>query len=738
MNPKKKSIFAPLLALIGLFASTYAAILAALAFEDIAIANPDATKTDWSQVSSRWLERVQDAPFDLAVNAYTLNSLMIIGGAYLLVVMMIASESSRRARFIRGKEHGTAAWGARRHIIDLLANSRENRKLVKKELRNDSECILTASERICIYNRKLNNNVLIMGGSGSGKTRGFVMPNILQAHSSFVVTDPKGEILEKSGNFLIGRGFKIRVLNLDNKALSDGYNPFVYIHPNRDGYEERVLMLIEAIILNSDGGKKRESSDPFWEKAERLFLQAIFFFTCDGFLEDERNMNTVLELIGMLELAEEDDKLDSDLDQFAKMFKEAHGADHIGAQQFTEFRSKASGKTAKSIVISAVARLAPFRTKAVKRIFSYDTMEIDRLGEEMMAIFVVVPPTDGTFNFIAGMLFTQMFQELQYCATEVHKHHGQRLPIPVRFVLDEFANTCTIPNFVKILAYARSFGIGIVPILQSLEQIKHMYEKEWGVIVDNCNALLFLGSITHNDTLKYISELLGKGTFLKQSYGRSRGKSGGSSTNTDTLGRELMMPDELRQLPKEECILILSGRPPFRGLKYDYTKHPNYRYTSDADVNNSFSYLPTKPSAPESQSLPAASAASLKGKKKKDPVVDKGGLGGEPAISPVSGANLLANLKVKALTNGLSPITDELMTTDEGESGGAGIETVGEKAFLAHLKAKDTESSFTPIQNAYMLTDGEELEDDGKWDSKASDEPELIGEGLNALIDRHA
>lgn len=472
-----------------------------------------------------------------------------------------------------------------------------------KEKYENADAIFTKTEHISIYNYVLNNNTLILGGSGSGKTRGFVLPNILQAHSSFIITDPKGEILEKAGYFLEKiKGYKIKVLNLDNKALSDGYNPFVYIHPNREGYEERVLMLIEAIIVNTDGGEKKGGSDPFWDKAERLFLQAMFFFACDGFPPLEQNMNTVLSLIGMLQIEEEQDNYDSDLDVFAKLFEEKHGAEHIGVQQYKEFRSKASGKTAKSIVISAVARLAPFRTKAVKRIFSFDTMNLDRVGEEKTALFVVVPPTDPTFNFIAGILFTQLFQELQYCATQVHKHEGQRLPVPVRFILDEFANTATIPQFVKILAYARSFGIGIVPILQSLEQIKTMYKDEWGVIIDNCNTLLYLGSITHMDTLEYMSKLIGKGTFDKRTTGRTRGKSGSSSQNEDVIGRELMDTAEIRKLEKKNCLLVVGGKNPFFSEKYDLTTHPNYKYTSDANPSYSYEYMPPKPPKTESVS----------------------------------------------------------------------------------------------------------------------------------------
>lgn len=301
----------------------------------------------------------------------------------------------------------------------------------------------------------------------------------------------------------------------------------------------------------------------------------------------------------MLQIAEDEDNYDSDLDYFAKIFEKEHGSDHIGVQQYDEFRKKASGKTAKSIVVSAVARLAPFRTSAVRKIFSYDSMELDRIGEEKMAIFVVVPPTDKTFNFIAGMLFTQLFQEIQYCATQVHKHDGQRIPVPCRFILDEFANTCTIPNFTSILAYARSLGVGIVPILQSLEQIKNMYKDEWGVIVDNCNSLLFLGSITHMETLEYISKLLGKGTFDKRTTGHTRGRQGSSSENFDVVGRELMDASEVRKLDKKNCLLIVGGRNPFYSEKYNYEKHPYYRYTSDGNHAYSYRYTPQPPKTNE-------------------------------------------------------------------------------------------------------------------------------------------
>lgn len=494
----------------------------------------------------------------------------------------------------RKKQKAKAETAYKLQLKDFYDTSKNVEKI--REKYKDADMPFTKTERISLYNYVLNMNTLILGGPGAGKTRGYGMPNILQAHSSYIITDPKGEILEKSGYFLTEiKGYKVRVLNLDEKNLSDGYNPFVYIHPEREGYEERVLSLIETIIINTDGGEKKNGSDPFWDKAERLFLQAIFFFTCDGFVAEERNMGTVLALIRMLKIAEDEDNFDSDLDYFARIFARKHGKDHIGVQQYEEFREKASGKTAKSIVISAIARLAPFRTKAVQKIFSYDSMNLQMVGEEKTAIFVVVPPTDTTFNFIAGMLFTQLFQELQYCATQTHKHDGQRLPVPCRFILDEFANTCTIPNFVKILAYARSFGIGITVILQSLEQIKNMYKDEWGVIVDNCNTLLYLGGIAHMDTLEYMSKLIGKGTFDKRTTGRTRGRQGSSSENFDVVGRELLDSSEIRKLDKKKCLLVVSGRNPFYSEKYEYTSHPNYRYTSDANAAYSFSYKPVQP-----------------------------------------------------------------------------------------------------------------------------------------------
>ena len=466
-----------------------------------------------------------------------------------------------------------------------------------REKYKDMDMLFTETERISFINRGINMNTLIMGGSGSGKTRGYAMPNILQGSTSYVITDPKGEILEKAGYYLEHvKGYRIRVLNLDDKSASDCYNPFVYLHPERPGYEERVLTLVETIILNTDGGEKKTGSDPFWDKAERLFEQAIFFAVSKAYRPGERNMNTVLKMIQMLEIKEDRDKRNSDLDIFfEQIYKPRFGEDDIAYTTFKEFRSKAAGKTAKSIVISAVARLQPFRTQEVRRIFQTDNMLLDEVGEKKIAVFVVTPPTDKTFNFIAGMLFTQLFQELQYCASIKHRHDGQHLPMPVRFIMDEFANVAVIPNFVSILSYARSFGIGITIIIQSLEQIKTMYKDEWGTIIDNCNSILFLGKITHGDTLKYISEIIGKGTFDKKTTGHTKGRSGSSSANFDVVGRELMTEDEIRRMPYQKCLLIVAGLPAFYSEKYHYESHPNYRFTSDANHSLSYEYTPMTP-----------------------------------------------------------------------------------------------------------------------------------------------
>ena len=465
---------------------------------------------------------------------------------------------------------------------------------------HNMDVLLTETERISMLNlQSLNNNQLIIGGSGSGKSRGYVMPNLLQAHSSYVFTDPKGELLEKGGYFLEKRkGYKVFALDTVDMARSACFNPFHYLHPERPGYDARVMKLVDTLVLNTDGGKMKDPPDPFWPKAEKMFFQSLIYAIPKAFVEEYQTFDTMLELISMLEIKPDGiDQRDSDLDIFFENYKERIGND-FAYQTYNEFRTKAPDKTGNSVLMSVNARIQPFRGEEVKRILSTDDMHLERIGEEKTAIFVIVPPTDQTFSFIPGMLFTVLFDEIQYCASVVHKHDGQKLPIPVRLILDEFRNTCRIPHFIELLAYARSFGVGISVILQSLDQLKELYEKEWGVILDNCSSKLFLGGISHMDTLKYISDLLGKGTYDKKTTGRTRGRQGSSSTNDDVIGRSLLEPDEIQRMPKEDCLLFVTGKPAFYSKKYRYEKHPNYCFTSDSNKSYSYEHHPIEHEIP--------------------------------------------------------------------------------------------------------------------------------------------
>lgn len=566
-----------------------------------------------ARVAQLQSERMGAPTKNIYYNRYMLPFLGVSAFAGFVIVNYLKLS---KKKYISGKEYGTAEWATSRTIAKLQSKYLYEEALKKAKSATDKEAvkekyveferwhnkkkmwyktdrIFTKTERICMFNYELNNNTLIIGGAGAGKSRGYVLPNLLQANTSNIVTDPKGELYGKVGYFLTKiKGHKLKILELgDFKHRSDCFNPLYYVHRDRDGWEERVLTLIETLISNTDGGQNQKSSDPFWDKAERLFLQAIIYAVVQEFPDEEVNFKTVNQLIKWLEIEEEKDNKDSKLDIFFEEFAKKYGDNNIAVQQFQEFRSKASGKTAKSIVISAVARLSPMKIAEIQRILSRDDMHLDMVGEEPTTIFVVKPPTVDECNFIAGMFFTILFQELNYCATVKHREQ-QRVPVPVHFYLDEFATTCRIPKFVEIQSYARSLGIGITVILQSLDQLKNIYEKEWGVVLDNSNTFLYLGNISSMETLKYVSELLGKGTFDKKSTSRTRGKSGSSSQNFDKIGRELMTPDEIKKLPKKECLLFVSGKSPFISEKYDYSMHPYYEYSADKNSKYFYEHTP--------------------------------------------------------------------------------------------------------------------------------------------------
>ena len=561
---------------------------------------------------------------------------------------------------------------------------------------HNMDMLLTKTEKISFINQQsINMNTLIVGGSGMGKTRGYVMPNLLQAHSSYVFTDPKGEILEKGGYFLEHvQGYKVRALDLVDKSKSACFNPLIYLHPERPGYEERVIALVETIMINTDGGEKKDTPDPFWPKAERMFLQALIYAIPKAFTPKHQTFQTLLDLIAMLEIKDSSkEDFNSDLDIFFRKYKEKMGDEDFAYKTYSEFRTKAPDKTGNSVLMSILARMQPFRGSEIERIFSTDDMQLDRIGEEKTAIFIIVPPTDKTFSFVSGMLFTTLFQEIQYCASVVHRHEGQRLPVPVRLIFDEFANTCVVPNFVQLLAYARSFGVGMTIILQSLEQIKKIYEKEWGVIIDNCSSMLYLGGIKHIDTLNYFRDLLGKGTFDKKTTGRTRGRQGSSSTNEDVVGRGLFESDELyAEMKIDECILFVNGRRPFYSKKYKYEEHPNYRFTSDGNSNYSYEHNAIKHDRPHGEDNKNESKTE---KSKQDAI-------NENTITEIEikdpGYNLNQEDAVRRLTDNLNKydvISDDELVVEDGETSEKDLNDAYAELFL---KDDTDESNITEIQ----------------------------------------
>lgn len=582
-------------------------------------------KFNWLGLLEEWGRTLSEEPLDIRITEYTPKVLFVTTAIFLLIIAYI---HTNRKKYIFGKEHGSAEWGDVRSLIplswqntrpqlikeakrdlkksikvlkkDKKITSFERRKLIEEKnkktenkiehYKNDNmentEIILAQDVKFSMYSRLVSNsNVLVYGGSGAGKSRDIVMPNImnLAGHCSFMITDPKGEIYNKSKYFLQNvMGYKVKCLNLFLKFLTDGYNPLHYIHVDREKYDwqEDVLTLIDTMIINLDGGEGRKGSDPFWDDSARHFIQSLFFFVMYMCEPQDRNMNQVMWLLDQLEIGEEEDNYDSPLDQLFELLRQIHGEENIAYKTYKAFRTKASGKTAKSIAMTMVSKLQPYNIASVRDLSEHDELELDRLGEEKIALFVIVPPMSKTFNFIAGMAFQQAFQELNYCANALH---GGRLPIPVQFILDEFANTCIIPNFEQIIAYSRSLGINIMPILQARSQLKGMYEKGWETISDNCASTIFLGSINSEDTLEAFSKRIGEGTFDEKDVSVSKGRNSSTSVSNKKIGRRLMTPDELAILPRTDCIVFISGIRPLYCNKYDYTSHKNYQYTSDFD-----------------------------------------------------------------------------------------------------------------------------------------------------------
>ena len=496
---------------------------------------------------------------------------LLIGIAGAVILRMAVYLKGKNAKKYRhGIEYGSARWGTAADIAPYMD---------KDFFQNIP---MTQTERITMASRPKqpkyarNKNVLVIGGSGSGKTRFFCKPSLLQAHSSYVCTDPKGTLLPEIGAFLERKKYRIKCLNLINFRKSMKYNPLAYIRSEKD-----ILKLVNALIMNTKGEGEKSSED-FWVKAERLYYSALIGYIWYEATEEEKNFITLLDLINASEAREDDETYQSPVDLLFSQLEERE-PDHFAVKQYRKFKM-AAGKTLKSILISCGARLAPFDIKELRDLMEYDELELDTLGDQKTALFVILSDTDSTFNFVAALMYSQLFNLL---CDKADDFYGGRLPIHVRLILDEFANIGQIPNFDKLIATIRSREISASIILQSQSQLKTIYKDAADTIVGNCDSTLFLGG-KEKSTLKEISELLGKETIDLYNQSENRGSQVSHGLSYQKLGKELMTQDELAVMDGGKCIFMLRGVRPFLSDKYDLTRHPNYRYTADADPKNVF------------------------------------------------------------------------------------------------------------------------------------------------------
>ena len=506
----------------------------------------------------------------------------------IMSIVAILNYYTNKKKLRVGEEHGSAAF----------TTIKKFKKIANKK-NPMSSIVLANNIQLSLDHRKVqrNLNVLVVGGPGTGKTQFVVNPNLCQMGSNYIITDPKGEILAGAGTMLRKAGYKIKVLNLDEMSESDYYNPFKYLRQDRD---EDVLTLIDTIVKNTDGPDKK-SSDPFWEKAEALFLQSLFFYVVYKEPEHRKNIGSIIEYLGKAQYELEPGQKNEIDQMFEELEQENPG--HIAVASYKLFRAS-SKETLKSIVITANARFGPFAISAVKNLFSYDTFELDKIDEQKNALFLIIKPTKTKFNFIGAMFYTQVFSQLDYIANEVNKKkYGElTLRIPTLFILDEFANIGKIPDFEKILSYARSLNIGIFPILQNLNQLKEMYKDSWETIVGSCDSFIFLGA-NDNFTLEYITKKIGKQTIDNINNSRSYGKNGNRSKSEQILGRDLMTPDEIAAMEFSEMLLFVKGLRTYKGKKYNLTKHPNFNKLLRGGGKIYKHKIPTKPTYVYSHSI---------------------------------------------------------------------------------------------------------------------------------------
>lgn len=496
-------------------------------------------------------------PFQLHYTEYTIKSVLV---CTLLYAAGIGIFYSSQKNYRRGEEHGSARWGDARQICKKYSQKPYSQNI-----------LLTQNFRISLDTHKHRRclNILVVGGSGAGKSRGFALPNIMQCCCSMVITDPKAELLRKTGGLLEKKGYEVRVFDLINPDTSFCYNPFEYVHDDKD-----VLRLISNLIQNTTP-KGSQSSDPFWEKSETALLQALMLYLLHEAPPEEQNFAMIMEMLGSAQVKEEDEDYESPLDILFDRL-EMRDPDSIAVKQYHIYK-QAAGKTAKSILISVGVRLAAFNLSQIAKLTNTDELDLSSMGERKVALFCCIPDADTSLNYLVGMIYSQLFQTLYYMADRVH---GGALPVPVNCIMDEFPNVSLPNEFEKILATCRSRSIYCSIIIQNMSQLKALFKDSWESLVGNCDEFLYLGG-NEKETHKYVSELLGKETIDTNTYGQTKGKSGSYSTNFQQSGRELLQPDEVRMLDNQNALLFIRGERPILDAKYDLMKHPNIRYTED-------------------------------------------------------------------------------------------------------------------------------------------------------------
>ena len=496
-------------------------------------------------------------PFQLHYTEYTIKSMLV---CTLLYAAGIGIFYSSQKNYRRGEEHGSARWGDARQICKKYSQKPYSQNILLTQ--NFRISLDTHEHRRCL-------NILVVGGSGAGKSRGFALPNIMQCCCSMVITDPKAELLRKTGGLLEKKGYEVRVFDLINPDTSFCYNPFEYVHDDKD-----VLRLISNLIQNTTP-KGSQSSDPFWEKSETALLQALMLYLLHEAPPEEQNFAMIMEMLGSAQVKEEDEDYESPLDILFDRL-EMRDPDSIAVKQYHIYK-QAAGKTAKSILISVGVRLAAFNLPQIAKLTNTDELDLSNMGERKVALFCCIPDADTSLNYLVGMIYSQLFQTLYYMADRVH---GGALPVPVNCIMDEFPNVSLPNEFEKILATCRSRSIYCSIIIQNMSQLKALFKDSWESLVGNCDEFLYLGG-NEKETHKYVSELLGKETIDTNTYGQTKGKSGSYSTNFQQSGRELLQPDEVRMLDNQNALLFIRGERPILDAKYDLMKHPNIRYTED-------------------------------------------------------------------------------------------------------------------------------------------------------------